>query len=74
MQTTEFTFAGADGVQIFATSWLPAGTPRDHLVLAHGYAEHLGATGPWRNSSPRLAMRSTRLITAGMASPVGRGR
>lgn len=42
MQTTEFTFAGADGVQIFATSWLPAGTPRDHLVLAHGYAEHLG--------------------------------
>lgn len=42
MQTTEFTFVGAGGVQIFATSWLPGGAPRDHLVLAHGYAEHLG--------------------------------
>lgn len=42
MQTTEFTFAGAGGVQIFATSWLPDGALRDHLVLAHGYAEHLG--------------------------------
>jgi alpha-beta hydrolase superfamily lysophospholipase len=42
MQTTEFTFTGAGGVQIFATSWLPDSAPRDHLVLAHGYAEHLG--------------------------------
>ena len=42
MQTTEFTFIGAGGVQIFATSWLPEAAPRDHLVLAHGYAEHLG--------------------------------
>lgn len=42
MQTTEFTFIGAGGVQVFATSWLPDDAPRDHLVLAHGYAEHLG--------------------------------
>lgn len=42
MRTTEFTFTGAGGVPIFATSWLPKGAPRDHLVLAHGYAEHLG--------------------------------
>ena len=42
MQTTEFTFTGAGGVQIFATSWLPEGPPRDHLVLTHGYGEHLG--------------------------------
>ncbi|MFZ5743455.1 MAG: alpha/beta hydrolase [Pseudomonadota bacterium] len=42
MQTTEFTFVGAGGVQIFATSWFPDDAPRDHLVLAHGYAEHLG--------------------------------
>lgn len=42
MQTTEFNFTGAGGVAIFATSWLPESTPRDHLVLAHGYAEHLG--------------------------------
>lgn len=42
MQTTEFTFTGAGGVSIFATSWLPDGVPHDHLVLAHGYAEHLG--------------------------------
>ena len=42
MQTTEFTFAGAGNVPIFAISWLPDGAPRDHLVLTHGYAEHLG--------------------------------
>lgn len=42
MQTNEFTFMGADRVRLFATSWLPGGTPRDHLVLAHGYGEHLG--------------------------------
>lgn len=42
MRTTEFTFTGAGGVPIFATSWLPEGALRDHLVLAHGYAEHLG--------------------------------
>lgn len=42
MQTNEFTFVGADRVRLFATSWLPEGAPRDHLVLAHGYGEHLG--------------------------------
>ena len=42
MQMTEFHFTGAGGVQIYAASWLPEGTPRDHLVLAHGYGEHLG--------------------------------
>lgn len=42
MQTTEFTFTGCGGVPIFATSWRPDGAVRDHLVLAHGYAEHLG--------------------------------
>jgi len=42
MQTIEFTFTGAGGVPIYATSWLPEGAPRDHLVLAHGYGEHLG--------------------------------
>lgn len=42
MQTIEFTFTGAGGVPIYATSWLPEGAPRDHLVLTHGYGEHLG--------------------------------
>jgi len=42
MQTKEFTFTGAGGVRIFATSWQPEGTARDHVVLTHGYAEHLG--------------------------------
>lgn len=42
MQTREFTFAGAGGVRIFATSWQPEGAARDHVVLTHGYAEHLG--------------------------------
>jgi alpha-beta hydrolase superfamily lysophospholipase len=43
MQTIEFTYPGTGGITIFATSWLPdSGAARDHLVLAHGYAEHLG--------------------------------
>jgi acylglycerol lipase len=42
MQTTEFTLPGAGGLTLFATSWLPETPVRDHLVLAHGYGEHLG--------------------------------
>ena len=35
-------FTGAKGRRIFTQSWLPEGTPRDHIVLTHGYAEHSG--------------------------------
>lgn len=33
--------AGA-GARLYRKSWLPAGSPRAGVVLAHGYAEHLG--------------------------------
>ncbi|QGN53672.1 alpha/beta hydrolase [Novosphingobium sp. Gsoil 351] len=39
---TEAEFTGANGRRIFTQSWLPEGTPRDHVVVAHGYAEHSG--------------------------------
>ncbi len=42
MQTkpTERHFAGVGGRTIATYHWLPDGTARDHLVIAHGYAEH----------------------------------
>ena len=39
---TETTFTGAQGRQIVVHTWLPEGTPRDQVVIAHGYAEHAG--------------------------------
>ena len=38
----EGSFTGAKGRRVFTQSWLPEGSPRDHVVLAHGYAEHSG--------------------------------
>jgi alpha-beta hydrolase superfamily lysophospholipase len=38
----EFTFAGADGVEVFARRWMPDGTPRAAVVIAHGLSEHSG--------------------------------
>ena len=35
-------FTGARGRRIFTQSWLPEGSPRDQVVIAHGYAEHSG--------------------------------
>ena len=35
-------FDGARGRRIFVQSWLPDGTPRDQVVIAHGYAEPSG--------------------------------
>ena len=35
-------FTGARGRHIFTQSWLPEGSPRDQVVIAHGYAEHSG--------------------------------
>jgi alpha-beta hydrolase superfamily lysophospholipase len=43
MLTVEGTFAGAGGVPIYwERSEPPAGAPRGVVLLAHGYAEHLG--------------------------------
>jgi alpha-beta hydrolase superfamily lysophospholipase len=38
----EFTFEGADGVEVFARHWAPAGAPRAAVVIAHGLSEHSG--------------------------------
>lgn len=38
----EGSFTGTKGRRIFTQTWLPEGTPRDRVVLAHGYAEHSG--------------------------------
>lgn len=44
-------------VPLFVTHWLPAGTPRGAVLLAHGYAEHAG----------RYAHVADRLTAAGYA-------
>jgi len=36
----EWTLKGHDRLDLFARSWLPEGTPRDVVVIAHGYGEH----------------------------------
>ena len=38
----EAEFTGAKGRRIVTQSWLPEGSPRDQVVIAHGYAEHAG--------------------------------
>ncbi|MCB2087898.1 MAG: alpha/beta hydrolase [Sphingomonadaceae bacterium] len=43
-------FVGVAGRRIFFRSWQPDGDVKDHLVVAHGYAEHSGrydAFGRW---------------------------
>ena len=41
----EWTLTGHGGVELFAQGWLPEGTPRDVVAIAHGYAEHGGRYG-----------------------------
>ena len=36
----EWTLTGHGGLSLFARSWLPGDTPRDVVVIAHGYGEH----------------------------------
>lgn len=40
MQSSTFTFVGADGVEIDAYRWLPEGDPAAVVQIAHGMAEH----------------------------------
>jgi acylglycerol lipase len=42
MQHHEGTFTGSGGLTLYWQRWLPEGTPRATLLLAHGYAEHSG--------------------------------
>jgi alpha-beta hydrolase superfamily lysophospholipase len=53
----EFTFAGADGVEVFARRWVPADAPRAAVVIAHGLSEHSG----------RYARLADALVGAGYA-------
>ena len=41
MQTNQqFTFRGADGVELFGQCWMPAQPPRGVILLVHGFGEH----------------------------------
>lgn len=41
----EWRLPGHGNVELFARSWLPAGPPRDVVVIAHGFGEHGGRYG-----------------------------
>ena len=53
----ESTLTGHGGLKLFARSWLPEGTARDVVVIAHGYGEH----------GDRYANVVERLVPAGYA-------
>lgn len=36
----ESQFTTRDGVALHAVSWMPPGTPKAHVIVSHGYAEH----------------------------------
>lgn len=42
MQHHESTFTGVGGLTLYWQRWLPEGTPKATLLIAHGYAEHSG--------------------------------
>ncbi len=42
MRSTTFTLAAPDGAARFVYAWLPEGTPKAALQVAHGLAEHAG--------------------------------
>ncbi len=41
----ELTFRDPDGIEVFYRRWLPAGTPRATVLVAHGLSEHSGRYG-----------------------------
>lgn len=45
MNHVEWTLTGHGGVTLQAQGWLPDGSPRDVIAIAHGYAEHGGRYG-----------------------------
>lgn len=45
MKTVEWRLTGHGGLALHAQGWLPAGEPRDVIVIAHGYGEHGGRYG-----------------------------
>jgi alpha-beta hydrolase superfamily lysophospholipase len=49
--TTEATFAGVGGLQIFTRSWRPAGHPRGIVVIAPGFNSH---SGQYADAAERL--------------------
>jgi alpha-beta hydrolase superfamily lysophospholipase len=53
----ELTFRDADGIDVFYRRWLPSGTPRAGVIVAHGLSEH----------SARYARFADALVDAGYA-------
>ena len=53
----ESTLTGHGGLELFARSWLPEASPKDVVVIAHGYGEH----------GDRYANVVERLVPAGYA-------
>ena len=45
MNHTEGSFRGYKNLNLYFQCWLPAGTPRAVLLVAHGFAEHSGRYG-----------------------------
>ena len=45
MKQVDWKLTGHGGVELYAQGWLPDGSPRDVIVIAHGYAEHGGRYG-----------------------------
>ena len=41
--TEEHTLTLADGLEVYAKTWKPAGPPVAHALLLHGYSEHCNA-------------------------------
>lgn len=41
----ELTFRDPDGIEVFYRRWLPEGTPRATVLVAHGLSEHSGRYG-----------------------------
>ena len=42
MPFDDFTLRAQDGTQLFARSCTPEGSPVAHILIYHGYGEHLG--------------------------------
>ncbi len=45
MKSSDFLHGASDGKTIFVRAWLPSGTPKALLLIAHGMAEHSGRYG-----------------------------
>lgn len=45
MPVEHSTLKSRDGTELACRSWIPSGTPKAHMLLVHGLAEHMGRYG-----------------------------